>query len=896
MDYDYYHNLRLKSNSTRRAGNVKVYNDPQTGEEIGICHLNGYLWISDEGIEPDVNSIDSIAGALMAMHHVNTGDGSIVSELEGIHTRCPVRFTGEFADTMGNELMAVSMLARVVGGNDDSLPCGILGATRSASVQPMSMLSASYNLPQMSWEATSDELKDKEVYPLFARVVVASSAIAEATYHHLSENLKVKNIAILYVNDGYGISFLRTFQGLAQRGGIRSRAFAYPPAFTEDELREAVQSVKETGYRYIFYIGFPENVNFFLKEAVRQELTGEDYFWFFGNEAMFEEIVDKDSLLDQAYNGVGFLQPSAGREGFGGGYDAFLSAWRNLDSAATGHFSDIVPKYPNFEYNFTSEVPIGWAMLAYDTVVAMGLAACEATADGEYFNGTELLQNLPLSFDGASGLVKFENSSSTRQSTSSLMEIVNLKRNGVEGGKVKYEASSSTVLQPNVDGSLWNTVQISPFIYADGTTTAPPDLPPINDGKGVDYHYIGKLRILGYLLASVVAVTSISFAGWTFHNRKTRVARASQPPFLVIICVGAIIMASSIITMSFDDQYFSTKAASVACMATPWLLSTGFATTFSALFSKTWRINKVLTQPNRFQRVTVGVKDVISPFIAFFTTNSIILICWTILAPLEFIRTANKVGTDQFNRTISSYGSCMAASDTRADPTLFAGFLAAWNTLIVAFTTYQAYVARNISTDYSESKYIAYCIVSILQAFIMGIPIVILLNQSEDAHRTAFLVQSLFVFIVTMVILLLIFVPKILHCRSATREKASNRQKSDGLLPNQTEKGLHFSISKGINMMNGLVRLEGGGPQDTHQGERSGTVGEGQGTIEEHPMTRQPQRITNSSSTLPQGLQFIIMKPIKMVDGLILRSENSRMSESPDDLLNNTGDGFGSRS
>jgi hypothetical protein len=31
----------------------------------------------------------------------------------------------------------------------------------------------------------------------------------------------------------------------------------------------------------------------------------------------------------------------------------------------------------------------------------------------------------------------------------------------------------------------------------------------------------------------------------------------------------------------------------VACMATPWLLSIGFVTAFSALFSKTWRLNKV---------------------------------------------------------------------------------------------------------------------------------------------------------------------------------------------------------------------------------------------------------------------------------------------------------------
>jgi hypothetical protein len=307
-------------------------------------------------------------------------------------------------------------------------------------------------------------------------------------------------------------------------------------------------------------------------------------------------------------------------------------------------------------------------------------------------------------FEGASGVIRFDNSTGTREPTSALFEILNLRRKGItDDGKSEFELILSTALQPNEDGTDWEILQVNPFIFADGTTTPPPDLPPVNGGKGVDYHYVGDLAIMGYVLLAIIAIISISFAGWTFYKRNTRVVKASQPPFLAMICGGVLILAPAIFTLSVDDEHFSTRGASIACLATPWLLSLGFTVSFAALFSKTWRINKILTNPKRFQRVKVGVKDVLGPFAIFFSLNAIILICWTLVDPLEFVRTVDIDGTDQFNRPISSYGKCTYDGNA----TIFAGCLVALNSVIVVFTTYQAYRARNISTDYSESKYIA---------------------------------------------------------------------------------------------------------------------------------------------------------------------------------------------
>lgn len=263
-----------------------------------------------------------------------------------------------------------------------------------------------------------------------------------------------------------------------------------------------------------------------------------------------------------------------------------------------------------------------------------------------------------------------------------------------------------------------------------------------------------------------------------------------------MICAGVLIMAPAIFTLSVDDEHFSTRGASMACMATPWLLSLGFTISFAALFSKTWRINKILTDPKRFQRVKVDAKDVLGPFGVFFTMNAILLICWTVVDPLEYVRKVDTDGTDQFNRPISSYGKCTFDGNAQ----IFIGCLVAVNSVIVIFTTVQAYRARKISVDYSESKYIAGCIVCQLEALIIGIPTIVMMSNDADSHRSIFVLASMIIFIVAMAILLLIFVPKMLV--QSDKHKVG-RGSARG--------GLRFMINKEAEFRNGVVVVEGAG-------------------------------------------------------------------------------------
>jgi ABC-type sugar transport system substrate-binding protein len=135
----------------------------------------------------------------------------------------------------------------------------------------------------------------------------------------------------------------------------------------------------------------------------------------------------------------------------------------------------------------------------------------------------------------------------------------------------------------------------------------PLELPPAN----VDYHYIGNIRYMGIAFFTVIFFMSLICAHWTFSKRHVRVVMASQPQFLLMICFGVLVCASSLLTVSFDDSKvgYSGSTANGLCMSIPWLTSLGFTIMFSALFSKTRRINKIFHAPFPYERMKVSLRE-----------------------------------------------------------------------------------------------------------------------------------------------------------------------------------------------------------------------------------------------------------------------------------------------
>ena len=133
-------------------------------------------------------------------------------------------------------------------------------------------------------------------------------------------------------------------------------------------------------------------------------------------------------------------------------------------------------------------------------------------------------------------------------------------------------------------------------------------------------------------------------------------------------------------------------------------------------------------------------------------TNVAILVTWTIIEPLQWTR--NYSSKDQYGRGVETFGTCsFAAGSSR----VFLLLLAIFNGLVVVFANYQSYIGRNNPTEFNESSHVAISMASLLECFLVGGPILILVDKSPVAD---FSVKTILIFVSCCAILLPMFIPK----------------------------------------------------------------------------------------------------------------------------------------
>ena len=130
-----------------------------------------------------------------------------------------------------------------------------------------------------------------------------------------------------------------------------------------------------------------------------------------------------------------------------------------------------------------------------------------------------------------------------------------------------------------------------PFYFADGTTVAPAKLR--DDGE---QNYLSpEVRAFGLSILGLAWSLCLGNCLWVYCFRKHRVLAASQPVFLYQLSLGVATFVAPVFTLSWDESFgWSEQQLSAGCTSSPWLIALGHTTVYMALFTKLWRINKVL--------------------------------------------------------------------------------------------------------------------------------------------------------------------------------------------------------------------------------------------------------------------------------------------------------------
>lgn len=397
-------------------------------------------------------------------------------------------------------------------------------------------------------------------------------------------------------------------------------------------IEEAVESLKLTQFRFFFIIVF--NVfDELMEEAYRQGIVGEsDYVWTFSDtfepEVVLSRSFESDSVLAKAYDGASLIGATAGIAGMLS-YDSFAHAMRGIQNPADlEYLQQQMP--PNPEFNspqFLQKITSGYSAFFYDAALALGLAACRSIAGK---TGSQLFELdgpqhykalVEQEFRGVTGNIILDRETGTREATSTLFQVVNFRPYTNASQEVGFQQVVTHIYQ----NQSWN--QLDPHYFQGGSTVVPPDLPPFT----LEENFLA-IQLRGFILTlcGLAMLLAVGFGLWTWRSRTTHVVRASQPFFLFVICAGSFVLAATIIPLSMDPSFFNKSTSEydgrVACTMIPWLITMGFSLVFSALFTKIYRVNRILNNPRRFQRIHVAVKDVLVPMVALLSGTSSVII------------------------------------------------------------------------------------------------------------------------------------------------------------------------------------------------------------------------------------------------------------------------------
>jgi hypothetical protein len=164
--------------------------------------------------------------------------------------------------------------------------------------------------------------------------------------------------------------------------------------------------------------------------------------------------------------------------------------------------------------------------------------------------------------------------------------------------------------------------------------------------------------------------------------------------------------------------------------------------------------------------IHVSPIDIFTTFAVMVSINLVVLVTWTLVSPLEWSRLRGDE-TDMFDRLFQSYGTCESP-----DSVAFIVVIIVINVIFLILGNWWNYMSRNIETEYGESRYIGISMAATLQAWGMGIPILVVVWDNPQAR---FFVESGIIFVTSLAFLATVYLPKMFALRDDRAKTKDSR-------------------------------------------------------------------------------------------------------------------------
>jgi len=579
-------------------------------------------------------------------------------------------------------------------------------------------------------------------------------------------------------------------------------------------LDEAFDALNRSDFRFVLHLATnTENIEPVMEAAHKKGLVGTSKdkiagegiynWWFYETLGLSDKEYEPNNSLSNALDGVGYIHQSFDTD-TQGYYEESLALktefyQRNnaTDRIAINDF--LFPMDWNGAWNGAYLGEDEWLTsledippffndrFAYDSTIMLGLSACREVANNSLVLEGENFYNRIKStnFAGVTGNVTLDSVTGTRRGETVKYVIDNwqayeedvivAEEDNRTESLVRFNKTTTYILEPG--GKEWQNVH--PHFFNGGKNLSAlgstPDLAPVDVTYGLVAPWI---QGLGFGFLGIILLATLVFVLWVIMNWNTHVVRASQPHFLLLICLGIIIMALSLYPISMmhtKEQVIDTYQMMqmeeqpedaypvFLCTSVWYFIMIGFGITFSTLFAKTYRINQIIANSMKCKRIQLSIQETLYPVAAITIFNIIMLVLMTTLRPVYYAIVQEN--DDRFGRPTEIYGNCKFTSDGDKKGALpFLLPTIAVNFIMVFLGLFQTWRARNLATEFSESRYIGMVLVISLLVALFAIPILILTQGNPNVDT---FVRLMLASIIPGTTLFFIFIPKmIVHAKS----------------------------------------------------------------------------------------------------------------------------------
>jgi len=462
-----------------------------------------------------------------------------------------------------------------------------------------------------------------------------------------------------------------------------------------------------------------------------------------------------DTLMEEEFaQGRRVFLPWGGEPGFSI-LDLSFEAWEILQRSlrwGAGHGKDHSPTPPPSP---PPPPPTGRTLRTSILQLDMGDSTSE----------TLLSAILKSSFQGASGTVEFgKETVKGRNSNTITVGVFNIQPLEVnqDTGRRSYRA---TLVGVKEEGSTWQNVPNTTLVYRDGTLIPSGVLRRIQKTNYISH----SVRVTGLALmcmSLLVAFVAITLLLWL---QKDPIVQRAQPVFMLILCAGSAIMSMAIFTLSFDEGAgWTNKQLSVACSLTPWLFFTGQILVFCALFTKLYRLDKVL----QFRPSAVTMYSALWPLLTFVALTLAVLAAHSIYDPWSWVTVTIKEIPSE------TYGEC-----TSKHQWMFFGLLMGLMIISELLTMFFAWKTVDAPEDFRDSGAVMYACFVQIQAWSIGVPMLAALGRTSSDATYFARILLIFIFAVSSVVV--VVSPKVIRAitvrRNPSLQEAKGRVKVSGL-------------------------------------------------------------------------------------------------------------------